>query len=95
MPYAAKHIFGHDGVDLDAAGEDVKKYAAVLDGHLQGRDWLVGDTMTTADICVSATLCLKDICQYPLGDYANIKRWFSQIEAMDAWQRAAPQVEAA
>lgn len=94
-PYISRHLFGNEGVDLEAAAGDFHKYAKVLNDHLEGRDWLVGEAMTTADVSVSAILCYRGPCQYPLGDYENINRWIDKIEALDAWQAANPAPQAA
>lgn len=41
--------------DIDLAREDFRQMAAVLDHHMQGRTYIVGDTVTAAD-CVTAYL---------------------------------------
>ena len=93
--YIARHLFGNEGVDMDAAEVDFRRFAKVLDDHLTGRDWLVGDAMTTADISVAMVLYLREPCQYPLADYANIMRWVTGIEALPAYVAAMPERAAA
>lgn len=41
--------------DIELAREDFKAMAAILDRHLEGREFIVGDTLTVAD-CVTAYL---------------------------------------
>jgi glutathione S-transferase len=41
--------------DIDHAREDFRQMAAVLDSHMQGRTYIVGNTVTAAD-CVTAYL---------------------------------------
>ncbi|VWC24509.1 glutathione S-transferase [Burkholderia lata] len=41
--------------DIELAREDFKTMAAILDKHLEGREFIVGDTLTVAD-CVTAYL---------------------------------------
>ncbi|RQZ09404.1 glutathione S-transferase family protein [Burkholderia sp. Bp9031] len=41
--------------DIELAREDFKAMAAILDKHLEGREFIVGDTLTVAD-CVTAYL---------------------------------------
>ncbi len=86
--FIAKHFFGNDDVDLVAAEKDFTFFAAVLDGHLAVREWLVGDDMTNPDISVAAILCYREPCQYPIGKFTNINRWIGQIEDLPAWQMA-------
>ena len=83
-PFISYHQFGDETIDLNAAAENFHKFARVLNDHLRGRDWLVGDAVTTADISVAAVLYLRDRCRYPLADYAHINDWASRIDALDA-----------
>ncbi|MDP5216934.1 glutathione S-transferase family protein [Ruegeria sp. 2205SS24-7] len=94
-PFISHHLFGNSDVDLDAAATNLEPFAQVLDGHLSKEDWLSGSEMTAADISVSAILCYREACQYPLQSYDNIARWMSRIEALDIWQRINPVPEAA
>ncbi len=93
--YISRNLFGNEGIDMEAAAQDFHKYAKVLDGHLSGRDWLVGDAMTTADVSVAMILYLREPCQYPMQGYADIARWLAGIEALPAWTAAMPEREAA
>lgn len=93
--YISKHLFKNDSVDLEAAGKDLEKFARVLDGHLAGRDWLVGDGMTTADVSASAILVYRGPCQMPIDGYANILRWLGNVEATASWKSANVQPQAA
>ena len=93
--FITKHLFNDDSIDMAAAETDIRRFAAVLDGHLAGRNWLVGNAMSTADISVAAILCLREPCQYPLSGYLNIARWIDRIETLEAWRTANPVLEAA
>lgn len=86
--FISKHLFKNDSIDLKEAEETFRRFAGVLDGHLGGRDWLVGDALTNADISVAAILCYREPCRYPLADFANINRWIGRMEAQPAWQLA-------
>ncbi|WP_264210067.1 glutathione S-transferase family protein [Leisingera thetidis] len=93
--FISRHFFGREDIDMEAAAEDFHKYAKVLDGHLEGRGWLSGEAMTTADLSVAAILCYREPCQYPVEGYGNILRWIGRIEALEAWQTANPAPQAA
>ncbi|MCB1340905.1 MAG: glutathione S-transferase family protein [Pseudooceanicola sp.] len=93
--FIAKNLFGAEGIDMAAAEADFARFATVLDGVLEGRDWLVGDGMTTADISVGAPLCLRGLCHYPMKGYANIDRWIARLEALPAWQQVDAAMQAA
>ena len=64
--------------------------AAVLDGHLQGRQYLVDDNLTLADFSVAAMLVYAVPGRYPMENYRNIRSWYARISALDAWKKALP-----
>lgn len=94
QPFLAYHLFGNKEVDLEAAAVKFREFAAVLDGHLDGRGWLSGEAMTTADIVVAPIMAYSGPCHYPLADFPNISRWFAQIEALQAWAEVNPLAQA-
>ncbi len=74
-----------------AKGEErFHRFASVLEQSLQGRDWLVGDTVTLADFSVGSYFDLMVQAKYPMTDYVEIKRWYHAIEQLPAWQRSSP-----
>ena len=79
-----------DAAELAKGAEKFHRFAKVLDGHLAGRDWLVGDGLTLADIAVSVSLMYAVPGKYPLEDYANIVRWFDQVQTLPAWIATEP-----
>ncbi|KMW57125.1 Glutathione S-transferase [Candidatus Rhodobacter oscarellae] len=87
--YIGYYVFGNHEIDLDAAAPDFHKFAAVLEGHLAGRDWLVGDALTLADISCAMILFYAEPCHYPLGEYANILRWWGRIQGHEAFAAVA------
>jgi glutathione S-transferase len=70
--------------------EEFQQFASVLDGYLEGRDWLVGDGITLADYSVAANLTYASAVGIEIEPFANIRRWYDAIEGRDAWQRSAP-----
>lgn len=59
---------------------DVAKALSVLNDHLLDKTYLVGDSITLADICVVSTLLypFKLVCDKSfLKPYGNVVRWFS------------------
>ncbi len=61
----------------------------VLEGHLEGREWIACDWMSTADLSCAGDLFYDD--QLPIdwaAEYPNIAAWKGRIRALDGW--AAP-----
>jgi glutathione S-transferase len=64
--------------------------AAVLDGHLKDREYLVGKGPTLADFSVAAPLIYAQPARFPLDKYGNIRAWYARLENLDSWKKALP-----
>jgi glutathione S-transferase len=69
---------------------DFRRFAAVLDAHLKGRDWLVGNQMTVADFAVAVFLPYAAEAHVALDDFPQVRRWHDQLNALDAWRNPFP-----
>lgn len=58
----------------------------VLNNALDGRDWLVGDSVTHADFSCCGYLFYPEPFGFDRKDWANIDRWLSNIEGLDGWK---------
>jgi GSH-dependent disulfide-bond oxidoreductase len=70
---------------------EAERHYEVLDRHLPGRDFIVGDSYTIADIAAWGWLDRAPVVLGggdPLGPYPNLKRWFQAIDARPAVARA-------
>jgi glutathione S-transferase len=62
--------------------------AAVLNGHLRGRKWLLGSDLTIADFGVATGLAFMDAAQLPVEKYDEMVRWYHAFRALPGWQKA-------
>ena len=60
---------GPDPVEIERASRLVAQFAAVLEQHLAGRGWIVGDTVTLADYAIAPTLTYIEQAQLPVKQY--------------------------
>lgn len=74
---------------VQALGE-FRRYAAVLNGHLKNRKWLVGDGLTVADFSVAVTLPYARQASIPLEEFPEVRRWHDQLNAFEAWREPFP-----
>lgn len=60
-----------------------KGHAALhlLDGHLNGRQFLVGDRYSVADIALYAYTHVADEGGFDLGAYASLRAWLARVRA--------------
>ncbi|WP_372718819.1 glutathione S-transferase family protein [Immundisolibacter sp.] len=60
----------------------------VLNDSLAGKDYLVGNRFSVADINVATVLLLADIYkQLGVDQYPNIMAWLNRVSARPAWQK--------
>ena len=52
----------------------------VMDAHLRGRDWLVGEGITLADICLFAYTHVAGDADFPLKDYRHVAEWLERVK---------------
>lgn len=69
---------------------EAERLYGVLDAHLAGRDWIVGETYTIADMAAWGWIDRHAIVldAEALERYRNLKRWFAAIIARPAVARA-------
>ena len=72
--------------DIDLARDDFTAMAAVLDRHMKGRQYIVGDHVTAAD-CVTAYLMDWANEHHLLDSFPNLKAYLQRMYA----RSAAPQ----
>jgi glutathione S-transferase len=61
------------------------KALAAVDGHLDGRDWLVGDSFTVADISVYAYTHLAEEGDFDLEQYPHVQSWLGRVAAVPGY----------
>lgn len=66
-------------------GKDALK---VLDAHMTGRDWVVGNRPTIADLSLCAYQFWPREIGYDPDDYPAVKAWLERLAALPGWKRA-------
>ncbi|MEQ8902987.1 MAG: glutathione S-transferase [Roseovarius sp.] len=64
----------------------LKAAYAALDAHLGGRDWIVGDAITNADLSCCGYLFYPEPFGFDRKDWPKIDRWLSNIERLPGWK---------
>jgi glutathione S-transferase len=79
-----------DAVKVEEALANFRRFAAVLDRHLEGRRYVVGDTMTLADLTIATSLTYARQSDLPLAEFPRLEAWFSPLTELDAWKQTSP-----
>ena len=85
--------FGLGAVDpaaVEEATANFRRFAAILDAHLDGRRYLLGDQLSIADFALAVTLPYAQAAQIPLRDFANVSCWHDRLMELDAWRNPFP-----
>jgi len=67
-----------------------RKHAGVLNQHLKGRKWLLGQDMSVADFAVGVTLPYAKSAAMPLEEFPEVRRWHDQLNEFEAWRNPFP-----
>jgi glutathione S-transferase len=84
---AMSGLGGPDPAEVQRGEDKVCAAAAILDQQLERRRFICGETLTLADLAVSATLTVAAPAQLPLDGFGAIARWQTEIMALPAWGR--------
>jgi glutathione S-transferase len=71
--------------ELESKWRGGNRALAALDGHLDERDWLVGDGITIADISLYAYTHLAEEGDFDLGQYPNVNAWIARVAAVPGY----------
>lgn len=90
-----KGLFGlgePDQAIIDNALQQIAINAPVLEKQLDGKKFVVGDSLTIVDFSMAAlsTLILSEKSIFPLNSYPNIKRWLETMNNVEAWSKTKP-----
>jgi glutathione S-transferase len=79
-----------DPAEVARGSRDLARFAAVLEQHLAGREWLAGETLTLADFAVAAPLMYLERARLPLGSFPRLLGWFERVQQLHAWRATNP-----
>ena len=78
-------VFGAP-LDADFAATTAAKAMQKLEKGLEGRDWLVGDQPTIADVAVYSYTAHAPEGNVSLEPYPNVRAWISRFKALDGFE---------
>ncbi|WP_170464682.1 glutathione S-transferase family protein [Ruegeria arenilitoris] len=78
-------VFGAP-LDADFAAATATKALQKLERGLDGRDWLVGDRPTIADVAAYSYTAHAPEGNVSLDPYPNVRAWIARFEALDGFE---------
>ncbi|CAN7744104.1 MULTISPECIES: glutathione S-transferase family protein [Duganella] len=79
-----------DPAELERAGRQVAQFAAVLEQHLAGREWVVGDKLSLADFALASSLMYTEQAKLPVTQYPKLMAWYGRVQQLEAWKQTVP-----
>jgi glutathione S-transferase len=86
----ALNIGPTDAAAVAGALVELARCAPVLDGHLAGRDFVVGDALTLADYALIKLEAYQAKIPFDWSPFAQLNAYFERMRAVEAWARTAP-----
>ena len=72
----------------------IRAAAKVLDQHLEGRKFMVGQALTLANIDIAGPFSQIDRSKPPLGDYPNLMAWHDNLlQSVPEWAETKAEVD--
>jgi len=90
---AVFHIGAPDPAELEAIAPEFDKLAAILDKHLEGRDFVACGRLTIADFQLASMACDWREARMPMSKYTHIVRWLDGLMAIPGWADPWPATE--
>jgi glutathione S-transferase len=60
-----------------------------LDAHLKGREFIVGDELSIADLSIAGMMMYVRPARFPFEAFPHLGAWYERIEGLEAWKATA------
>ncbi len=77
--------------EIEDATKFFRQFASVLNNHLRGRTYVVGDTLTIADFGLASFLPTAKEAKLPLDGCDEVQRWHGDMMKINAWREPWPE----
>jgi glutathione S-transferase len=78
-----------DAAKIQEALTNFRRFAAVLDKRLEGKQYVVGNGLTIADLTLASSLMYAQQVEAPLSEFPNLQAWYTRITALDGWKKTS------
>jgi len=79
-----------DATTVAWATPQLARFAPVLESHLQGRRYLVGDDVTLADYSVAFLEAAQKVVPFDWSAFPNVNVYYERMRADPYWVKSAP-----
>ena len=72
------------------AKNELSRHAPVLDAHLKGRTYVVGENITLADYSLAHVEMFKEAIPFDWLPFPNLNKYYERMRAVPHWAETAP-----
>jgi glutathione S-transferase len=80
---------------VDEALQQARRYLSVLDTHLAGRSFILGEELSFVDFAMASAEPYRDRLPIDLDRFPNVQRFYDSVARLPAWQKALGKVPVA
>ena len=70
--------------------QNFDRFAAVLNGHLEDKSFILGDRVTIGDFALGSHLSYAEPAGLDLSPYGAIRAWWDRLNEIEGWRSTAP-----
>jgi glutathione S-transferase len=78
-----------DAGKVNEATNNFRRFAAVLNKRLEGKQYIVGSGLTLADLTIASSLMYAKQADAPLAEFPSVQAWFSRICDLEGWKKTS------
>ncbi len=78
-----------DTTTVEAGLRDLARFAPVLEAHVTGRQFMVGETLTVADYSVATFGAYRDLIPFDFSPYPALNAYMDRIVGSEHWPAKA------
>jgi len=78
-----------DSAKVSESLANFRRFAAVLNQRLAGKQYVVGNSLTIADLTLASSLMYAKQTEVPVAEFPNIEAWLARVTALDGWKKTA------
>ncbi|MCC3859620.1 glutathione S-transferase family protein [Pseudemcibacter aquimaris] len=89
---AKKKFMGLDSNEavISWAQDKLNRFAAILNDHMNGREYIVGHNVTLADYAMIHVEFFKDMIPFDWDPYPHVNQYFDRMRQNVHWHKTAP-----
>jgi glutathione S-transferase len=78
-----------DARKIEEALGSFRRFGAVLNKRLDGKQYVVGNALTIADLTLASSMMYSQRAEVPVADFPNVQSWFARISDLEAWKKTS------